>query len=129
MINCRILKTMSMKEGIMSIKINRRLHEALGWCWHEYDHWKGRRQVCRCGQWLWYFDAPVEWGNPNYCADPRLVIEVMREKEDFVRFIRFLSKGMIEPAQSSFICIDLMMDKTGKLAELAIEWLAQKEGV
>jgi hypothetical protein len=114
MINCRILKTMSMKEGIMSIKINRRLHEALG---------------CRCGQWLWYFDAPVEWGNPNYCADPRLVIEVMREKEDFVRFIRFLSKGMIEPAQSSFICIDLMMDKTGKLAELAIEWLAQKEGV
>ena len=35
MINCHILKTMYMKEGIMSIEINRRLHEALGRCWHE----------------------------------------------------------------------------------------------
>jgi hypothetical protein len=30
--------------------INRELAELLGLCWHEYDHWEGRKQVCRCGK-------------------------------------------------------------------------------
>ena len=121
MINCHILKTMYMKEGIMSIEINRRLHEALGRCWHEYDHWKGRRQVCRCEQWLWYFDAPIEWDNPDYCLDPRLVIAAMRDEcwTEFVVYIGGDRMGLLIP-------VYLIMDTTGKLAQAAQEWLVMK---
>ena len=66
---------------------------------------------------------------PDYCADPRLVIEVMRERGDWDRFRLVIGVGYRDgPYKNSitYISLDLIMDKTGKLARLATEWIKQK---
>jgi hypothetical protein len=76
-------------------------------------------------------------GGPDYCADPRLVIEAMREREDFIMFLKttgsggdmLILTGKTLPVDNvehrEFVYLDLIMDKTGKLALLGIEWLKE----
>lgn len=81
-------------------QINRKLHEALG----------------RTGKPL------------DYCGDPRLVIEAMREREDWTSFYEYCTYRFVRipGAYSIYIAIDLIMDRTGKLAKLGTEWIKQK---
>lgn len=119
---------------------NRRLAEALGICWHEWkrdwiedgnsiDEW----YVCqKCG--LKSYHPSQDHPNPDFTADPTLVLVEMRKREDWLDFISFVGKfstdGVSYDVQydvSQFV--DLILDRSGKLAEMASEWLtAQKEG-
>jgi hypothetical protein len=84
-------------------EINRQLHEALGKYWFKH--------------------CPQE--NPDYCADPRLVIEAMRRRDEDKDFlVDIVEKNNRYPP---FFIVDLIMDKTGRLANLAIEWLETRE--
>ena len=64
---------------------------------------------------------------PNYADDPRLVIEVMRERGE--GFDEFIDIGI--QSQKWFEAddwIDLFMDRTGKLRDLALEWINKQKG-
>lgn len=109
-------------------QINRKLHEALGKCWHETEVYtlNPKHKICMfCDE---FEPAP----NPDYCGDPRLVLEAMREryKDDEYGFSHFLFYLPIYGTYPHLLreFSDLIMDKTGKLALLALEWLGQQEG-
>jgi hypothetical protein len=109
---------------------NRELAELLGLCWHEYDHWEGRKQVCRCGKGLWYFDAPVEWGNTDFTTDPGKIelLRLMMERNEDSDFLKFATEN--QQTYALYVLQDLIVDTTGRLAQAALEWLtAQKEEV
>ncbi len=93
----------------MTQGINRKLHEALGEKWYRY--------------------SPQD--NPDYCADPRLVIEAMRKREDWREFYIWASdhgRALDYNSQGTvFIRMSIAMDKTGKLAKLATEWIERRE--
>jgi len=102
---------------------NRELHELLGLCWHypaapSMSHVGGA--VCKkCKQRL---DA-----NPDYAADPRLVLREMMKLPE-AQWIMFLSAiGSMEYNRSDdMIYISLILDTTGKLRDAAIEWLRKE---
>ena len=58
--------------------------------------------------------------SPDYCGDPRLVIEAMRKRWDWEEFYDFLVHECVIRE-----LIDLIMDKTGRLAVLATEWMKE----
>ena len=91
-------------------KINRAFHEAAG----------RKPEFVETGL------TTADYVYPNYCDDPRLVIEVMREREDFDEFIDIgiQSQKWFEADD----WIDLFMDRTGKLAVLATEWINKQKG-
>ena len=90
----------------MTQEINRKLHEALGEKWYRY--------------------SPQD--NPDYCADPRLVIEAMQEREDWPKFVYYIASSHLSTIlDSTYAVINLIMDRTGELAKLATEWLKEKE--
>jgi len=113
-------------------ELNRKLHEAFGHEVHECV--EGNWDVpfrCSCGfttndpeEMFKHLDSnPV----PDYCADPRLVI---REMEAAGRLKGFLDYGAgmyfdkDEHLDEAFLVwVDLILDTTGKLARLALEWL------
>lgn len=102
-------------------EINRKLHEALGKCWHtRIGGWLHRRCTI-CGN--------IGDKNPDYISDPRLVIEAMRENPE-IDFDSFLVEcGSLSRHGRHLDCIllDLIMDKTGRLAKLALEWLGKEK--
>ena len=117
----------------MTQEINRAFHGAAGKCWHEptfdengFATRHSKRRMLKCS----HCDALMErTSGPDYCADPRLVIEVMRERGDWDRFRLVIGVGYRDgPYKNSitYISLDLIMDKTGKLARLATEWIKQK---
>ena len=55
-----------------------------------------------------------------YCADPRLVIKAMMTQEDYNQFI--LKQILTDRIDVHHI----YMDRTGKLAKLAIEWIERR---
>lgn len=67
---------------------------------------------------------------PNYCDDPRLVVAVMREREDWDEFadIHFIPAITGDGKRMFYISEYLIMDRTGKLAKLATEWLNKQGG-
>ena len=111
-------------------EINKAFHEAAGKCWHKRD-WGRVGEILdtrvkslpckKCG-----VEISMNYIDPDYCDDPRLVIEVMRERKDFDEFIDIgiQSQKWFEADD----WIDLFMDRTGKLAKLATEWLNQQKG-
>ena len=127
------------------MNLNQELHEAFGYCWHEkrpYIHEK-RPYILRiddiltcrkCG--AFFIDDDME--NPDYVADPRLVIREMEKRGDWPRFCKkigyamgaiYASSQKPDPAPTRFLVyIDLIMDTTGKLATLARDWLREQEG-
>lgn len=110
---------------------NRILHELLGKHWHEDDGRGLVGETCACGLNLYDSETrtyrPVECDNPDYAADPRLVLEAMKEKNRLGEFLNFLCRQrMTVPEMSYRIDVDLILDKTGRLRDLAIKFL--KEG-
>jgi len=112
------------------MNLNRELHEALGYCWHEpilgSQIWlitSNRMSfICsKCGE------RYTEDFCPDYVAEPWLVIREM-DKWDKAhhthpdeRFINNL--GCME---YEVVSVDLILDTSGKLARVALDWL-QKE--
>lgn len=110
------------------MNMNRELHELLGKCWHEHSRPKEYRDG---------FGYKVQWIcekcgndelNPDY-TDARLVLEAMREREPFVydEFVFWLLDQLAEKVVMSkfFGLLDLILDRTGRLRDLAIEWLRE----
>jgi hypothetical protein len=67
---------------------------------------------------------------PDFCADPRLVLEVMMRREDWQKFgklyLMFASFTTEDPLEENYnfaISTKEMMDTTGLLALKGIEWM------
>jgi hypothetical protein len=61
----------------------------------------------------------------DFCADPRLVLEVMMKLEDVEVFLNDLVGGYLVPLPE-MVLAKLMIDKTGKLALAGIAYLEEK---
>jgi hypothetical protein len=106
---------------------NQRFAELAGICWHEpvatsdveysiiHIGWR-----CTCGG----ISCIAE--NPDYCADPRLVLEVMMKREDWPKFAPMVGRWDGSTAEY-FVRSDYLLDTTGLLAMKGIEWLERKE--
>ena len=118
------------KGGVMNV--NRRLHEAFGHCWHEsfvvvqpYIEYEQDRIVkcVHCEK----QGSQSDLSNPDYAADPRLVLREMMKREDWIDFFQWASdhKKMLDynGRGSVFIKLKYLLDTTGKLRDIAIEWL------
>lgn len=111
------------------MNLNKELHEALGYCWHElyYHHETPSIQgfyTCSCGKTFSHASEAFEHtskSNPDYVADPRLVIREMMKREDWENF---LNQGIQKQKWlRDDDWIELFMDTTGKLAQLALDWI------
>jgi hypothetical protein len=122
-------------------EINQALHEALGKCWHESELYAivkntdglvgtttdNESNEVRFNPSLRCKKCHVsDCSNPDYCGDPRLVIEAMQERDDWFDFVQYICPIDNKPAWSAILdLLDLIMDKSGKLAMLAIEWMKE----
>ena len=102
--------------------INRELHEAFRHCWHERKEnpafmWDEDApiSICTCGK------TDCEDSNPDYKADPRLVIREMEKRNDFDAFCKTI--GIRSHGGPFYVESTYIMDTTGKLATLARDWL------
>ena len=116
---------------------NRQFAELAGLKWHEKkDKVTYGYAPCSCGK---LFGRGVDLinhiyrENPDYSADPRLVLEVMRKRADWIEFCN--SIGAAETPDYSvglngyqMVDIDLILDKTGKLLDAAIKWMEGRKG-
>jgi hypothetical protein len=102
---------------------NQRFAELAGIHWHEYyvrstfNPITGSQTFyCECGE-----DVSK---NPDF-TDAREVLKVMREKEDWKVF---LSKIRCDAMSiwDDVVPVDLILDTTGQLRDLAIEWMEKE---
>ena len=96
---------------------NRELHELLGLEWKEEWQLKDANGEVVL--------IPRE-DNPDYTDDPRLVLREMKKREDFHRFVAKINAFSLDEDDAlidNAIPVDLILDTTGKLRDLAIEWL------
>ena len=108
---------------------NRELHELLGLCWHEWVRNIGHdAEDLMCDK-CWRY--PSEVGeNPDYAADPRLVLREMMKRGDMLRFLDFLRgkwRGLLTE-DTLLLAEIIVLNTTGKLRDLAIEWLKNNKG-
>jgi len=117
-------------------EINRRFAELAGMHYHTFPKTKkykdifgnirltNRGRKCSCGV---HYNSRYKKPNPNYCSDPRLVLEVMRNRDDWLDFIQSVYDEN-RPLWSGLLdYTDLVMDKTGQLALRAIEWMEENQ--
>jgi hypothetical protein len=111
-----------------SQEIIKRFAELAGICWHEItdgmDHqsYEGRvLYLCSCGEEFHNGELHIEVSNPDFCADPRLVLEVMVKREDWGEFL--YESGYYKTRTE---LIKLILDTTGLLAIKAIEFMEAK---
>ena len=112
----------------MTRGINIAFHEAAGKCWHA-PALNFRGYCHKCGKTITKDKITGNIIRPNYADDPRLVIEVMREREDWPEFFRHMLS--LPPYKANLydktrLMLSYFMDRTGKLANLGTEWLNQK---
>ena len=109
------------------MNVNRRLHEAFGHCWHEsfvvvqpYIEYEQDRIVkcVHCEK----QGSQSDLSNPDYAADPRLVLREMMKREDYKRFLGSIRVDL-NYDDVPYIEIFYIMDTTGELRDRAIEWL------
>jgi hypothetical protein len=62
---------------------------------------------------------------PDFVSDARLVLREMAKREDYVEFLTYLDKWWMPDGLISLV--DLILDTTGKLRDLAIEFLNMGE--
>ena len=105
---------------------NRELHELLGLCWHEIVAIDRINYVCSCGK-VYKIDDKYACVNPDYAADPRLVLREMMKREDWFEFVNEIGQ-MEQNEGSDMIYLIYILDTTGKLRDLAIEWLKNNKG-
>ena len=109
-------------------QINRRFAELSEISWHELDDFKFGAYFCSCrhqSPTREMLASHIKKLNPDYCADPRLVLEVMMKRKDSGSFISDLTWRYCNPAHG-FI-ENYLLDKTGKLVLAAIKWMEEKK--
>jgi hypothetical protein len=92
--------------------------EALGKCWHEnkiapYSGGTMRLVCSKCGS--------IDY-NPDYAANPLLVLKEMKYRcnfQDFLDYLRFNDRLGVIP-------VDYLFDTTGQLRDKAIEFLRDR---
>ena len=89
---------------------NRELHELLGLEWKIKWIFTGAAYEERSSK-----------DNPDYAADPRLVLREMMKREDWLDFRLLMNRYSYD--HLTCIEIELILDPTGKLRDMAIEWL------
>ena len=108
---------------------NRELHELLGHCWHEPEWIRGEGGRCKkCKIKPLVYELPA---NPDYAADPRLVLEEMMKREDWPAFCNTVGHSWATPkngaAAHDYVYLFYILDTTGRLRNVAIKWL-QEDG-
>ena len=107
---------------------NRELHELLGLCWHaEAAEWEDARPTCLCGMTFLheqYLENHIINANPDYTTDAGKV-QLLREMVKRDDFTRFLGSIRIDLNYDDVPYIEILyiIDTTGKLRDMAIEWL------
>ena len=102
---------------------NKRFHTLAGLCLHEWIPCPYTSSEWQCKECKQFFEAPLP-SMPDYKADPREVLKVMREREDYRAFLRAKIDGLGFTDQwDKNILIDLILDTTGKLRDAAIKWM------
>ena len=109
------------------MRLNRELCKKLGICWHE---WVGRSSGMECtkcgGRVAYHTSLPP---NPDFTTDAGKVqlLREMEKREDWEEFQGSMCVGVLDNRVWSWgFPADLILDETGKLAQLALDWL--KEG-
>jgi hypothetical protein len=122
------------KEGEMDA--NRRFAKLAGLPYFTIEHIDGE-WVCGCGFKVLWEDGKMaiqhlrSHNSPDYAADPRLVLEVMLSRKDGPLFMARLMYGFEQPGVEAIdwdnnIDVDYILDTTGKLRDLAIEWMEKE---
>lgn len=99
---------------------NRRLAELFGICWIDVNNLDDEGICLKCGK------AYESHSNPDFAADPRLVLREMMKREDWMYFHE--SIGCLDPEHRYLdaVLIDYILDQTGLLRDRAVEWLEGK---
>ena len=108
---------------------NRELHELLGHDWHLIIYHAESPNIieywsCSCDKTFtdyYLMKEHLKKNNPDYAADPRIVLREMRKREDWRKFC--MTIGDIGLNDWPLIKVGYVMDTTGKLRDMAIEWL------
>lgn len=106
---------------------NRELHELLGLCWHEFHRSTGPYYICRLCKNKFgdhrEFVASTAC-NPDYAADPLLVLrEMMLKCKDWNGFVDQIGARI---GGQAYFHHAFIFDTTGRLRDLAIEWLRKE---
>ena len=112
---------------------NCELAELVGLRWHEFSTDKfGEPKVCSCGfvtVTRGDMESHIQKCNPDYAADPRLVLREMAKREDFPLFMAKLMYGdNVEGIDWDHnIDIDYILDTTGLLALAARDFMRKEK--
>ena len=120
---------------------NRELHELLGHDWHLIIYHAESPNIieywsCSCGKILtnyYLMKEHLKKNNPDYAADPRLVLKELMKRKDWDNFSEFVLiahtglcvTSMVVDSSVQLVLFPLyyISDTTGKLRDMAIEWL------
>jgi len=123
-------------------EINRRFAELAGMHYHTFPKTKkykdifgnirltNRGRKCSCGV---HYNSRYKKPNPNYCSDPRLVLEVMMKRDDWPKFLLVVGSDrrwceyLAGYEKRDTICIDYISNKTGQLVLAAIKWMEENQ--
>lgn len=102
---------------------NRRFAELAGICWHELVRQQIKPGVkeCSCGKIIYNngFSGHIKDSNPDFCADPREVLKVVMERDDWIEFLDWLRD--YDVTDSHYISVDYITTPS-KLRDAWIEW-------
>jgi hypothetical protein len=108
-------------------EINKRFCKLAGLCWHEETGWKNEEVFPSIDEQQYKVQYKIRYVNPDFCADPRLVREVLMKREDWYLLQRKLTNDC--PGgddETEFFLKTYLLDTTGLLAIKAIEWLKEQ---
>jgi hypothetical protein len=111
-------------------QINRRFAELSEICWHVYQE-QGMLYRCSCGATRECESSIIEHcdkNNPDFCAHPELVLEVMMKREDreeFCIYIEMYGQNGFNYGEASQWIQGYILNKTGNLALAAIKWMEE----
>ena len=111
---------------------NKKLAWLLNVLWHEQIQ---STFYCTCGTKYFGEEAMkshISKFNPDYAADPRLVLREMEKRKDWPVFVKRIG-ARIEDRYTGqppvdFVRADLILDNTGNLRDAAIEFLERVKG-
>ncbi len=106
---------------------NRRFAELAGLCWHEPQFVTlggiTKHKCKKCLKVVRHIGF-----NPDFAADSREVLKVMREGKDFHKWIAKMNGLSLDEDGTlidNAIPVGLILDTTGKLRDAAIEWMEE----
>ena len=106
------------------MNLNKELTEAFGMRWHGHEACPNCGYYCT-GKTI-YCTPPIQ--NPDFISDSRLVLREMRKIPNYHLFLKKIYVDAATPEEIlDRSIVQLILDKTGKLAQLALDWLKEVE--